>query len=302
MENEQDNYDNDTDVAGQLDKQRISPESGKEIEQLREFLTDFVERARNAPDENKDIFDALTEWQKSVLENLPQYEIDDDESEAVERAYTVFPLEQTSGTQTYRVNVHIDNEFGSLIERVRRTTEMMLARVVAGRTACFVKTARRFGLENRWRRSRSLRFPHPLPYASPPPTTNDGKYTEEAGVIAAAFHFPLSLAAPGIRLEINCFRQGPSGRFWVLGEATVNLYNDRSFLRMKLNARAYSESGFSDNVWAGTIAHEIMHNLGWGHPDGGYDEAKAIVNYDLCVRRAAGLLKEDEIDDSKLIR
>lgn len=301
MENEQDKYNSSTESAAELDKQYISPETGREIQQLRDFLNDSVERSRVASDEEVGFSDALADWNKTVLEELPEYEIDDAEPEAVERAYTVFPLERASGARTYRINVHIDNGFGGLIERVRRTTDMMLGRVLEGRTACFIDTARRFGLESRWRRSRSLPFPHPLPYASPPPTTNDGRYAEEAGVIAAAFHFPLILAAPGIKLEINAFSQGPSsGGFWVLGSALVNLYNDRRLLRMRLNTQAFPQ--FSDNVWAGTIAHEIMHNLGWGHPVGGYDRAKAIVNYDLCIRKTSTLTSEEDMDESKLIR
>ncbi len=290
----------DADLASTLDRQRISPETGRELQELRNFIDDQVARANDTPEGGSDLSEVLTEWHKGVLEGLPQYEIEDEDEESrVERAYTVFPLERTSGGRTYRINVNIDNNFGGLIERVRRTTDIMLERVLAGRTRCFIETARRSGLTPRWRRSRSLRFPHPLPYMSPPPTTDEGKFAEEAGVIGAAFHFPLSQPAPGIRLMINQFSQGPSNGLWVLGSATINLYNDSRFLRMRLNSRAFPE--FTDDTWAGTIAHEILHNLGWEHPDGTYVSRIAIVNYDRCIRRATSRFDEDT-DDSNQIR
>jgi hypothetical protein len=290
----------DADLASSLDRQRISPETGRELQELRNFIDDLVARANDTPEGGSDLSEVLTEWHKGVLEELPQYEIEDEDEESrFERAYTVFPLEHASGGRTYRINVNIDNNFGGLIERVRRTTDIMLERVLAGRTRCFIETARRFGLTPRWRRSRSLPFPHPLPYMSPPPTTDEGRFAEEAGVIEAALHFPLSQPAPGINLFINQFSQGPSNGFWVLGSATVNLYNDSRFLRIRLNSRAYPE--FTDNTWAGTIAHEILHNLGWGHPDGVYESRIAIVNYDRCIRRATSRFDED-IDDRNQIR
>lgn len=181
----------------------------------------------------------------------------------------------------------------------------MLDRVAAGRLRCFVTTARRYGLT--WRRSRSLPFPHPLPYMSPPPTTPEGRYVEEGGVIEAALRFPLTRPAPGIDLYINWCSQGSSGNgYWVLGWATVNLYNARRILRINLNAQA--DPQFSDNVWAGTFVHEILHNVGWGHPDGGYVPSVAMVNYDRCIRSATGLRLVAEKDfanvmeDGKLIR
>ena len=292
----------DAGVASALDRQRISPKSGREIQELRRFVDEVVEREGERGEGGAGLADLLTEWRRGVLEDLPPYEIEEeDEDERIERAYTVFPLESSSGGRTYRAQVHIDNAFGSLIERVRQTIQLMLDRVVVGRAACFIETAVNSGLT--WRRSRSLPFPHPLPYMSPPPTTLRMRAMEEVGVIEAAFRFPLSQAAPGIKLLINQFSQGPSsGGFWVLGSATVNLYNDINgtrFLRIRLNSRAYPQ--FSDNTWAGTIAHEVMHNLGWGHPNGVYQPQIAIVNYDRCIRRDERGFVE-EIDDSKQIR
>jgi hypothetical protein len=286
------------DIAARLDKQPLSRQTGEDLYKLREFLKDSVSREAGGSDSDDRVSGLLREWNTAILEDLLEQEIEDEEEALTPRIYTDFQLEQTNGALIYRLHVHIDNAFGALTERVRRTTDLMLARVVAGRSECFVRTARREGLT--WRRNRRLPFPHPLPYSSPPPTTDDQIFAEEAGVIAAAFHFALSNPAPGIDLVINHFSQGPSSEgFWVLGSAPVNLYNDTRSLRMRLNARAFPE--FSDNIWAGTVAHEIMHNLGWGHPDGTYIPRIAIVNYDRCVRSADSLF-EEEINDSLLIR
>jgi hypothetical protein len=185
----------------------------------------------------------------------------------------------------------------------------MLARVVQGRTSQFIRNAQAQDAPKLTRRRGNLHFPHPLPYATPPASSVDDQIKEEAAVIAAAFDFPLSLAAPGIALYINHYTVEPNGDYWVLGEATVNLYDDTyaknpkaPYLRITLNGLAFA-ANFSDNTWAGTVAHEIMHNLGWGHPDGSYQVRMAIVNYDHCIRTDAQQeLIAEEIDDNKLIR
>lgn len=60
---------------------------------------------------------------------------------------------------------------------------------------------------------------------------------------------------------------------YVLGRANLQHYTDTGVLDISLNA-AYLDSttpfnrGKSASVWAGIIMHEILHNLGWAHPDG----------------------------------
>jgi hypothetical protein len=272
---------------------RISAETGRALEELRAFLITVTETSPEA-------LDGIAEWREAFLHSLLRYELEH-LTPATEstRSYKIVPIESTSGNRVYRANLYIDEAFGTQSARVQHNAELMLSRIVAGQTRAFIDTAQEFGLT--WRRNRSFPFPHPLPYSSPPPSTAIGRYTEEAMVIAAAFHFPLTLAAPGIKFVINQYTKQSSGHgLWELGFATINLYNDVRFLRINLNQLAFSH--FNDNVWAGVIAHETLHNLGWSHPDGGYDRSKAIVNYEWCVRGGTAFTRDEEFDDHQLIR
>jgi hypothetical protein len=290
-----------------LEAEGVDAATGGELEDLRNFVATLMEEDAQGKREGDEPFretpegDAvsriLAEWHAAVLDSLPQFGLQDEE-EAAERAYEEFRLEQTSGSRTYRTLARIDTRFSD-IARVRRTTDLMLRRVTEGRFRCFVSNARRYGLSAAWRRSRSLPFPHPLPYLSPPPATAEGRYAEEAGVIEAALRFAFSRPTPGVQLTIDYADWPPNGNFWTLGSAIVNLYNGRRYLRITLNDRAYPR--FSDDVWAGTIAHEILHNLGWGHPVGGYVGSVAIVNYDWCIRGSTARLEEG-MNEQHLIR
>jgi hypothetical protein len=119
-------------------------------------------------------------------------------------------------------------------------------------------------------------------------------------VIASAFHFQLCAASARVKLEIDYFSEGSNNGYWVLGWATVNLYNRLRLFRINLNSAAFGV--FSNAVWSGTIVHEIMHNLGWGHPEGGYDSSKAIVNYDKCIRSATARETGDVSDVAEIER
>ena len=277
------------------DIQLIDAETARDLKKLHDFIKSDPSEEKEATQPDDGISALVEGWRKTALEGLFELELEV-EQERRAPSYTVHRVERSSGERTYRANTHIDEAFGSLTNRVLSTTELMLERVVEGRTRCFVRTARQHGLS--WRRKPGLPFPHPLPYLSPPPSEADDIYAEEASVIAAALHFPLTKEAPGVALYIDEFSRGPSGSSWVLGKATVNLYDSKRYLRIYLNSQAYSESGFEDDVWAGTIVHEILHNLGWGHPDGGYTRDKAIVNFDRCVRGD----RDKALDEKSMIR
>jgi hypothetical protein len=168
---------------------------------------------------------------------------------------------------------------------VVRCTQIGLDRITADQTAC-IRNARANGLS--WRRNRGLAFPHPLPYFDPPPTTDLQRYTEEAGVITAALHFPPSTAAPSVELLLYRKDRARIGNSWTLGSADVNHYAGRyRHFHLNLNGRALRDANFSDDTWAATIVHEMLHNLGWGHPDGSYNIKIAIENYEACIRGSA---------------
>jgi hypothetical protein len=95
-------------------------------------------------------------------------------------------------------------------------------------------------------------------------------------------------------LLINRFDQDPivdpgTGRkSYTLGKAGINIYSINPLLEISLNGKfigsdsEYPESKNVD-VWAGTIAHEILHNLGWEH--GSSDADTYIGEYGDCVSR-----------------
>ena len=259
---------------------RVSVDTGTELEELRTFIVN----AGEGLDDWEGVID-FADWQEAFLTSIPRFEIEEEDVEsrvAADRSYKNFPLESATDKRTYRLNVHIDTKFGdAAIARLRKSCELMLERVVRGRTNCFIATAKKKGLT--WRRKTTLAFPHPLPYSSPPPATKEGRYSEEAAVLAAALHFPLSRKKPGIDLHIVAFEKAKVGNSWTMGSATVNLYNDKRVLRTKLNRLAVEEFK-DDDRWAGVIVHEILHNLGWSHPSGSYNLSMAIENYEACIR------------------
>lgn len=73
------------------------------------------------------------------------------------------------------------------------------------------------------------------------------------------------------------------------GLALLDLYYEEQELRINLNAdyigRRLDYLGYvlpnGPELWAGVIAHEIMHNLGWIHPNG-YEET-VILEFGKCV-------------------
>lgn len=68
-----------------------------------------------------------------------------------------------------------------------------------------------------------------------------------------------------------------------LGKAPVNSYNRLRTLRISLNAVKVEQDTLDDDAWAGVMAHEFLHNLGWGHPDGEYTLAMPIEIYQACI-------------------
>lgn len=106
------------------------------------------------------------------------------------------------------------------------------------------------------------------------------------------------------------------GRFWddpkTVGIAYQDLFYDtefpfpgythRHYLHVAINSDFLGNStgyrfGNDVNYWAGVLAHEFLHNLGYGHPTG--YERSFIREYEVCLRND-GLEQapiEDEVFD-----
>lgn len=269
----------------------VSEKTVSDLQELHGILTDVKAEDGNCGDD--DIRQVIDAWYASATDGLVPEIVDKDSDEVDARGYVTYQLSQTVSGRTFRISLQISEDFGSALQtRIRRCTELMMSAVLTGQTACFIRTAQENGLT--WRRKRSYHFPHPLPYLNPPPTTNNQRYAEEAGVIAAALRYALGKASPGIILKVNRFNKGPNGSSWTRGSATVNYYDSVGRLRISLNGRALDEANFDDRAWAGVIVHEILHNLGWEHPDGVYKVAMAIRNYQRCVERGRPSREADE--------
>lgn len=278
--------------AREMDEQFLSAGAARDYEELRTLIVslpglDFVRHA-----EDLEVKNTALAWQRQLLESFP-FEPRRIAVEEAPRTYTDHNLTSTADGRTYRLLLRLDNDFGTLADRVVDCTQAGLDRVTAGQTSCFIETAKKHGLT--WRRKVGMTFPHPLPYLDPQPTTNIGRYTEEAAIIAAAFHFPFARPAPAVHLTIDRHDVAPNGNKWVLGSADVNWYADNLAFLIKLNGRAIRDATFTDDTWAATIIHEMMHNLGWGHPFGSYNISMAIENYEACIRGAERIETPDNL-------
>lgn len=70
--------------------------------------------------------------------------------------------------------------------------------------------------------------------------------------------------------------QQPDG-FWEYASAPIynHFINNHSWL-INVNTTALNNAGGSNRRWAASMFHEILHNLGWEHPDG-YDNRKQFI-------------------------
>jgi hypothetical protein len=260
----------------------MHPQSARESEQLR-ALVDASFAADGAQHDFGGREAALEAWRASARDDVELYPV---AQEALEReSFRTIPLVHRGAERTYHTHLHLSSAWdeGDLAGRVQQIIQTAFDRIAQGRSEAFVRRAmNNKGLTGR--RERSRPFPHPLPYSSTSPSSADAVYAEEAAVLAAALHFPLSRTPPGIEFYVRRFdkRRGLGGG-WTRGRAPLDQYNYEQNLLIRLNARALVKGGFDDDEWAGVVAHEVLHNLGWGHGRGDYDEKLAIETYEWCV-------------------
>lgn len=268
-----------------LDEQPLPNEDRLEIEELAHF---FAELELDVGDGSAGHSEWL-EYYESVLTGLPI--LFDEEVENIEqRQYGAAPIELKSPKDAaepkLHLKLHIDEKFGAQTQRLNDVAQYMIDQVAKGQAQCFYARAKQKGLT--YRRSRTLPFPHPLPYKSAAPTTPDGRYQEEAAVVEAAIRFAFSRKPP-----VNLFIDHFAANNRVLGSAVVNLYNRKKELRIKLNGTQLAGGRYSNATWASVVAHEILHNLGWGHPKGNYPPSLAIEIYQHCIKGSGDGFVED---------
>ncbi|HUC79490.1 MAG TPA: hypothetical protein VMR70_01185 [Flavisolibacter sp.] len=259
----------------------VAQKAQTELSDLQKFLTELFKECTQTEDE---ISSSISEIQLNALENLKEYEPQEEEEEVVEAisGYTIFNIESSHNNRTYRMEVHLDNDFTDTAEtRIRSALDVMLARIVAGQLRNFIQRAQPGANGLRNRRRKSLPFPHPLPYLNSSPTTIPEQVAEEGAVVEAAVFGALNSTSPTTRrkLTLNAYQNSNEN---VFGKAPVNSYNRQRALYVSLNTNAFQPSR-TDDIWAGVIAHEILHNLGWEHPDNQYTLAMPIEIYQACI-------------------
>ena len=268
------------------DHQWLSRGTASELNGLRRFLDDLVESYNTAEDATGHLAE-VGEWADSILLDVPDWEVEPEVAAIDDTDYATFQAPGAAGRYSLEVKIH--KSFGDArIQRIHGITKLMVDRAEAHTTQRFFDRAKQKGLT--WRRKRGLPFPHSLPYQSPPPSTAAGRYSEEAAVVSAAVHFVFQKTAKTI-----LYIKSMSASAGVWGQAPVNSYNDEKFLRISLNPAALDANAqASDKArWASVVAHEILHNLGWGHPKGRYPPSLAIEIYEYCIRVVQGALDEE---------
>lgn len=279
----------------------LSAETARDYQVLRSFL----ESGRDNEPEIADADDArlIREWRHSVFQEIPlpksSSALEDDGLDVEPNVeYFRYAPAWRSTWRTFHAQLEISQTFGRPIaDRIAAiVAEVVLHGMVWNRTPQFIARAPRTGLT--WRRPRLRPFRPPLPYRNPDPTRASEQIVQEAGLIDAALTFALLArdGQPSRRFVINASKIPRNGNKWTLGSATRNFYPDKGYLRIKLNALAFEGAGLSNKRWGGIIAHEMLHNMGWGHPKGVYRMSMPIEIYEACIEERAQSVIE-EIDE-----
>ena len=77
-------------------------------------------------------------------------------------------------------------------------------------------------------------------------------------------------------VDLGSYPIAPEFAF-TLGFAPVYQYHvDTRTWLININATALNDDEGSDRAWAAAMFHEILHNIGWEHPDG-YDDRQQYI-------------------------
>jgi hypothetical protein len=261
----------------------------EELKQIKDFITTLESDAID----NDSTTAVITQWRAGALASIDRFLLDTEDHEAeAANGYKVFNIEATSGQRTYRAEIFLDNDFNDVAEaQVRRALDIMITRMVAGQVRNFIRYAEPEPTGLRSRRSRDAKFPVKLPYLSPRPTTIQDQIAEEAGIIEAAVFtaFSSTTQAAPVKAKIVRFYKRDSQ---VMGYAPTHRYYNQRSLYITLNEGKLDGDKRFDEKWAGIMAHEFLHNLGWEHPDGIYTLALPIEIYQACISSGHHLSEE----------
>lgn len=272
----------------------------EELKELRNLIGElfddqFTDISEDGSKKNReDEVISIRQWKYNILDSLYEYEPDEEVETLVSDKHLEFEIEASvevsnEKTRTYRAHVFLDSSFSDTAkDKVKAALGLMITKMVRRQVKNFKKYAEptRNGL--RYRRAKSKPFPHTLPYMNPPASNIQEQIIEEAGVVEAAVYFAFNSTSPkdSIKLYIDSYTTDID----IKGKAVVNYYNEHyneqkenQELRITLNEKALSDDGSENKVWAGRIAHEILHNLGWQHPDDEYTLAMPIEIYQACI-------------------
>lgn len=91
----------------------------------------------------------------------------------------------------------------------------------------------------------------------------------------------------GPTLYINKFDKPISDSFVTRGQAEIDYFYRNNKFSIELNSLALGNGSSypranEQAIWAGTIAHEMLHNIGWRHPVGVYD-GTVIRTFQNCL-------------------
>jgi len=274
----------------------IPTEVLNDFEILQKLFLYFACPAKNF--ENSDFYTLqdFENWRTSFLDNFENIDVSEQETAIVPPNYVVSTIERQLSDRTFTTILKVDDTFNAeIIARIQGNVTELISRILQGQLNCFISRAISVASLNK-RRNRSFAFPHTLPYTTPGPTTLRGRATEEAAIIEASLNYVLSKrtnTSLGATLLIKRrSRSRNRNGSWTTGWGDVNSYNRNGYLEICLNDRAFPY--FGDNTWTATIAHEILHNLGWSHGKGNYSITNAIEIYQNCIRNAKGLTVAEE--------
>lgn len=197
----------------------------------------------------------------------------------------------------FRINLKLDTSFSDDVsDRIVTATKLLLQRAHTDFTEPFVTTANTVGLT--WRRVCGQPLGTELPYMFPEsPSTDTQRAEEEVDVIQAAIQFAFT-RKPRTVLSVKKFAERGRNGSWTRGRGDQGNFATVGELRIALNELAFAAFP-RDSDWMGVIAHEILHNLAWNHPNH-YPGSAAMINYVACIT-ADGSAVSDFIEPERAL-